>query len=69
MFKSLPEIGVIIEKKRKEIGITQRALSSKVNISTDYIYKIESGKVLDITISRLSRLLSELNIKIEEVLK
>ena len=38
------EIGNRIRKYRKEMGLTQAVLAEKVNLSTEYICEIETGR-------------------------
>ncbi len=38
------QVGERIRKKRKELGYTQANLAEKVNLSTEYICEIETGR-------------------------
>ena len=47
------EVGERIRIKRKETGLTQKDAANKVNLSKDYWYKMEKGRVNTISLGTL----------------
>ena len=64
----LTQAGMVIKKKRKELGITQQELSEKLNISQSYIAGLETGKIKNPTIENLDKIAEFLGIPIAEIL-
>jgi len=58
-------IGARIQKLRKQKGLTQDALSEKVNISSKYLSSIERGKE-NPTLNTFISIAEELSVDIEE---
>ena len=58
------KIGNKIRAKRKELGLTQKQLGKIVNLSEGSISKYESGKVEDVTITKLNEFAEALNIDV-----
>ena len=58
------KIGNKIRAKRKELGLTQKQLGKIVNLSEGSVSKYESGKVEDVTITKLNEFAEALNIDV-----
>ena len=58
------KIGNKIRAKRKELGLTQKQLGKIVNLSEGSVSKYESGKVEDVTITKLNEFAEALNVDI-----
>lgn len=55
-------IGSRIKQKRKELGLTQKDLAAKVNLSEGSVSKYEHGKVEDATSSKLNEFAAALGV-------
>ena len=62
------EIGELIRKRRKELGISKEHLASLANLSPTTIYKIEHNKA-DPKLSTIEHLLNLLGYRLEIVEK
>jgi transcriptional regulator with XRE-family HTH domain len=58
------EIGKRIRSKRKELGLTQKELGAKVNLSEASVSKYESGKVEDASTAKLNEFAEVLGVDI-----
>lgn len=58
------EIGKRIRSKRKELGLTQKELGAKVNLSEASVSKYESGKVEEASTTKLNEFAEVLGVDI-----
>lgn len=56
------EIGIRIKQRRKQLGMTQKDLAIKVNLSEGSISRYEHGKVEDATIAKLTEFAKVLSV-------
>lgn len=61
-------IGRIIEKLRKERGISQTKLASLSGVSTAYVNRIESDDRTNVSEKKLDNIFDSLNVSVQDVL-
>jgi len=57
-----------LKEFREKAGLTLNGLSAESGLSTDYIWKIETGRVTNVGLDKLKLLASALNISLMELI-
>ena len=57
----------MLKDKRKNLGISQKYMAKKLNVSQSYYSKVESGKFNNVTIEIIIKISIELKLEPEEV--
>ena len=60
MTKNIVEIGILFQKRRKELGLTQEQLGKRVGVTKSEISKIENGR--GITFSTINKMSDALKV-------
>lgn len=63
------EFGENIRKYRRKRGLTQEKLAELSNTSTDFLSRVELGKVGNVSIGKLNAIANALNVDLVDIIK